>query len=268
MVPWVKGIKMIQLYANHDYDKTKHGMFPVTPEKAKELNKQGYGIHWTPQVFKDGKRTLENLQEIRYWVADIDTGDKDTMIRRIATLPICPTFVVETKRGYHCYWRAKDATKENYETIERGISEALCADGSLVTPTHTLRFPGFYHLKDPKNPFLIQIVWKKPEAIYSEGVMLRSFKPKPKFQWKNRYLEPDNDKLLEIIKPENWVKYLHTNEISSGNRNNGLNKIAYKLKQMGADANLVFQVLQDINQTLNPPLDYAELRSIVKGKFK
>ena len=74
--------------------------------------------------------------------------------------------------------------------------------------------------------------------------------------------------LFEIIKPENWVKYLHTNEITSGNRNNGLNKIAYKLKQMGADANLVFQVLQDINQTLNPPLDYAELRSIVKGKFK
>ena len=253
------------LYALHDYDKTKPGMFLIKPEEAKVWNSKGYGIHWMPQVFKDGIRKTENLQEIRYWLADIDNGDKETIIRRIACLPIQPTHIVETKRGYHCYWRAKNATLANYATIERGIAEALCADTSLVTPTHTLRFPGFYHMKDPKNPFLIQWVWKKPENVYTEELMMRVFKPHPKFEFQHR----NNDvKLHEIIKPENWERYLHVSRISQGGRNVELNRIAWILKQEGADENLMLQVLLEINKNISPPLDTREIQGIVKGKFK
>ena len=258
---------MNNLYALHDFDKSKRGMFLIKLEDAKKLNEQGYGIHWMPQVFKDGVRKLENLVKINYWIADIDTGDKETMLRRIACLPVQPTHIVETKRGYHCYWRAKDATLTNYATIEKGISEALCADGSLITPVHTLRFPGFYHMKDPEHPFLVRWVWQKPENQYSESLMLRVFKPAPVII-PQRKIYTDNLQLQEIIKPENWARYLHTDQIMEGGRNNGLNKIAWRLKEMGADSGLVLQVLTDINQNLNPPLDYSEIQSIVKGKFK
>lgn len=255
------------LYALHDYDKTKRGMFIIKPEDAKKWNQAGYGIHWMPQVFKDNIRKTENLEQIRYWLADIDNGDKETMLRRIASLPIQPTHIVETKRGYHCYWRAKDATLENYATIEKGIAEQLCADGSLITPTHTLRFPNFYHMKDPEHPFLIKWIWQKPENIYSESLMLRVFKPKPtKLFIFNKF--DVNNNLEEIIKPENWNKYLHVDRILEGGRNNEMNKIAWRLKQMGANADLVLQVLVDINKTISPPLDYAEIKGIVKGKFK
>ena len=256
------------LYALHDHDKTKRGMFIVDGNKAKELNKQGYGIHWTPQIFKDGKRTLENLQEIRYWLADIDTGDKATMLRRINSLPVQPTHVIETKRGFHCYWRAKDATLKNYSTIEKGIAEALCADGSLITPTHTLRFPGFYHWKDPKDPFLIKWVFKRPENQYSENLMLRCFKPKPverpRFAWDNTPA-PTAD-LQKVIQPENWDKYLHADQATKGNRNNQFNKIAYHLKMLGADKGLILRVLMDINENRNVGLDFSEIQSIVKHK--
>lgn len=256
----------VVFYALHDYDKSKGGMFVIKPEEAKEWNKKGYGIHWMPQVFKDNVRKTENLEEIRYWIADIDNGDKETMIRRIACLPVQPTHIVETKRGYHCYWRAKNATVEHYAEIERGIAEQLGADGSLITPTHTLRFPGFYHLKDPEHPFLIKWVWQKPENIYSEELMLRVFKPRPKFEYRKTW---DNSvKLEEIIKPENWEKYLHTSRIMQGSRNNEMNRIAYILLKEGADENLMMNLLLDINKNLNSPLDYGEIRGIVRGKFK
>lgn len=253
-------------YALHDYDKTKRGMIQINPDEAKSWNEKGYGIHWMPQLFKDGSRKAEDLIRIRYWLADIDNGDKETMLRRIACLPIQPTDIVETKRGYHCYWKAKDATVENYASIEKGIAEALCADGSLITPTHTLRVPGFYHLKDPQNPFLIKTVWKKPENEYSEKLMLRVFKPKPKFEFKRDW--GSGVKLEEIIKPENWEKYLKVGRVIQGSRNNELNRIAYILLKEGADEVLMENVLMEINRTLNPPLDIGEIRGIVKGKFK
>ena len=256
------------LYALHDYDKEKKGMFIVDEVRAKELNKQGYGIHWMPQVFKDNIRKMENLQKIRYWIADIDVGDKEKMLRRIASLPVVPTHIIETKRGYHCYWRAKDATLGNYATIEKGISEALFSDGSLITPTHTLRFPGFYHWKDPKNPFLIKWVWKHPENEYSEALMLRCFKPKPvKVNKFERLAQaPISVDLQTVIQPENWDKYLHADLATQGNRNNQFNKIAYHLKMLGADRGLMLRVLMDINESRNVGLDFSEIEGIVKHK--
>jgi hypothetical protein len=256
------------LYALHDYDKSKPGMFLVDPKDAKRLNSQGYGIHWMPQVFKDNVRKLENLERIRYWIADLDNGPKETMLRRIAQLPIDPTLVVETKRGYHVYWRAKDATLEKYATIEKGIAEFLCADGSLITPTHTLRFPGFYHMKDPKNPFLVKFVFARPKNEYSEKVMLRVFKPKPEDTPKHKMPISAQITAQEEMKKENWHKYLHTDRIVAGNRNNEFSRIAYHLAQGGASYDDVLRTLLDINQTNNIGLDYREIEGIVKGKFK
>lgn len=259
---------MMVLYALHDYDKSKPGMFIVKPEEAKSWNEKGYGIHWMPQIFKNGSRKTEDLIKIRFWLADLDNGDKETMLRRIRTAPVDPTYVVETKRGYHCYWKAKDATLANYATIERGIAEFLCADGSLITPTHTLRCPGFYHQKDPEHPFLIKTIWDEPKNQYNEKLMLRAFKPKPKIESSRRDWSNNGGRLSEIVKPENWNRYLHVDRVIQGSRNNEMNRIAYILLKEGADENLMLDVLTGINKTLSPPLDYGEIRGIVRGKFK
>lgn len=255
-------------YALHDYDKSKPGMFLIKPEEAQKWNRQGYGIHWCPQVFKDDIRKTENLEKIQYWLADIDNGDKETMLRRIASLPVEPTHVVETKRGYHVYWRAKDATIENYSKIEKGIAEALCADGSLITPTHTLRFPGFYHMKNPKDPFFVRWVWQKPQNEYSEAIMLRVFKPKPvkvdRFSREISSAIPVD--LQTAILPENWDRILHANLATPGNRNNQMNKIAYHLKMLGADKSLMLRVLMEINENRNIGLDFREINGIVSHK--
>lgn len=255
-------------YALHDYDKSKSGMFLIKPEEAQKWNDQGYGIHWCPQVFKDDIRKTENLIKIQYWLADLDNGNKETMLKRIKTCPLKPTHVIETKRGYHVYWRAKDATVENYAKIEKGIAEMLCADGSLITPTHTLRFPGFWHRKDPLNPFLVRWVAKNPEIEYSELVMLRVFSPKPTKgpRFAREFQVPIPEDLQTVIQPENWDKYLHANLATPGNRNNQMSKIAYHLKMLGANKSLMLRVLMDINENRNIGLDFREIDSIVKHK--
>ena len=254
------------LYALHDYDKTKPGMFQINPKEAKSWNEKGYGIHWMPQVFKDGSRKTEDLIKIRFWLADLDNGDKETMLMRIAASPVPTTCLVETKRGYHCYWLAKNATPENYVSIERGIAEFFCADGSLITPTHTLRAPGFYHQKDPEHPFLIKTIWRIPENQYSEELMMRVFKPKPKMEFNKKFLAPPD---LQKIADLGWLDaHFNFSKITDGNRNNDLNRIAYFLAKNGMDEGGLYQVMCDVNQRIPHPLDLHEIKAMVRGKYK
>jgi len=68
----------------------------------------------------------------------------------ITRFPIRPSSIVESKNGYHCYWFAKDGTKENWPKICTYIAEELHGDMKIVKDTsRVLRIPGFYHWKDP-----------------------------------------------------------------------------------------------------------------------
>ena len=68
-------------------------------------------------------------------------------------------YVVETKKGYHCYWGVKgSATLENFTMIEEKLIELLKGDKHCKDPLRLLRCPGYYHMKYPVHPFLCQIV--------------------------------------------------------------------------------------------------------------
>jgi hypothetical protein len=75
---------------------------------------------------------------------------------------------VETKRGFQVYWAAKDARPEHWNAI---VADRLvpfyCADPNARDMARILRVPGFYHLKDPASPFLVQKVWEW-QVSYSE----------------------------------------------------------------------------------------------------
>ncbi len=144
-------------YAFHDSKQDGRGMFEVNEFEAFDLNKQGYGIFWTVNEF-DGPRQIENLVRVISWAVDMDFGTKESMRERIRNgLP--PSRVIETKRGYHVYWNAKDAVPEHYDGI---MTEYLVpfyfADPKARDLARVLRAPGYKHMKDPADPFEIIIV--------------------------------------------------------------------------------------------------------------
>jgi len=174
------------LYALHDSDPElkKKGMFQVTPQQARELNKQGYGCHWLPNEFK-GTRKAINLARIRFYIADIDDGTKSEQMALIIALPIRPSVIKKNKNGYHCYWKVKgDATPENYRIIQTGLIKKLNADPACKDVCRTLRSPNYYHMKDPNDPFMVEVV-HQDDREFTEGQMLSAYKveiPKPKYE--------------------------------------------------------------------------------------
>lgn len=194
---------MGSLYVLHDSSKElqqKYGAREVDVARARQLNAQGWGVFHAPNPF-EGRRQLANLISILWWYCELDGGTKKEQVARLKASPLLPSWVVESKRGYHCYWRARGATKENWKRVVRwGIIPALGADPKAADVTRILRQPGFMHMKDPAHPFLVQTVWNL-ENSYSEAQLLRAFPSKePKARLvEERELEPGEGTFWERV---------------------------------------------------------------------
>ena len=72
--------------------------------RSDELNLQGYDSYFTVNGFKDAPRaTIEYCSSINSFFVDID-GRKSLEELEEIKKKLDPTFIVETKNGYHIYW--------------------------------------------------------------------------------------------------------------------------------------------------------------------
>lgn len=250
------------LYALHDsdLDLKKKGSFVVTSSKARELNKHGYGIHWLPNEFK-GARKACNLSRIRFYIADIDDGTKSEQMSLILALPIKPSTIVETKNGFHCYWKVKgDAAPENYRIIQTGLIKKLNADPACKDVCRTLRSPGYNHMKDPNDPFMVEVV-HSDDRTFTEAQMLYAYKIIEPPRVKKEYT---GDK-VDFWDESKWEKLFDINNIGEGGRNNNLARIRLWLKDEGFGRQDIHELISRINDKLPNPLDRREINQITRS---
>ena len=267
------------IFALHDYDEElkKKGAIDITrfvldvgrtDDVAGRGNKKGYGIFWVLNDF-EGARKKENLTKINYWFCDIDKGTKAEQLKRIKSLLIQPSFVVETKNGYHCYWAVEgEATLENFERIEEALIKLLDGDVHCKDPLRLLRSPGFYHMKDPDAPFMVDFVeGLGSDRYYTEKQMLDVFcykkedtkpLPVPKV-----YLTSQSDFLDE----NKWEKIFKLSNIYKGNRNGTLTRYTFWLKDEGLSPSEIRYVITGINKKLTDPLPEREIEQLLRSKI-
>lgn len=256
-------LQMGKMYALHDSDPVlkKKGAFETTKEDAPKLNQQGYGIFWTPNDF-NGARKAENCIKIKYWIADIDEGSKEEQMDRIESLPILPTVIIETKKGYHCYWRAIDATIDNYRDIECGLIKRLNADPACKDVCRILRYPNYYHQKDPKNPFLVRCVANSGREYAEKEMKLTYDLPRPVY----KPLNYTGDK-SDMLDPDKWDKIFRFNSFMADGRNNSLTRVTFWLRDEGFDRGTIENTIYNMNSKLPTPLDLWEVKSILRNKI-
>lgn len=162
-------MRILQHYALHDTGRHS-GMIPIPRELAREMNDDGYGIFTTIQVFDTAVRRLDNLKAIRVVAVDLDCSNGETkasLAERIKKSPIEPSYIVETKNGYHVYFELRHwIYSTNSEKLSKIYSMFMKsrvipffnADKQCSDATRTLRIPGYFHMKDPENPFLVKKV--------------------------------------------------------------------------------------------------------------
>lgn len=167
-------MNLVQTYALPDQKESRGGAIRINRGDAAEWNAKGYGIFQTVNQFWL-KRKISHLVCVNAWIVDIDGGDKEAAWAKLKT-GLVPTMIVETKNGYHAYWKAKDGTVENWKSIvENRLIPFYDSDKKAKDLARLLRVPGFYHLKDPANPFLVQKVHYE-HVEYSEREMFSFYR--------------------------------------------------------------------------------------------
>ncbi len=197
---------MIQNYFNSQRDwyrihetEKGHGALRVNPNEADFWNQSGWGIFHTVNSFQGGRRK-QNLNRINAWAIDIDCKDKDKKLEQIENAPILPSLIVETKNGFHVYWNAKNAKLNHYQDIVLDrLIPYFKADERAKDIARLLRVPGFYHIKNPKDPYMVSVKgWNN--CAYTEKDMFYAF---PLSKEKEKEMEVKKE-LKAILRPSSY----------------------------------------------------------------
>ncbi len=146
--------------------------------------KRGYGIFF---VVQSGGQKKDSINRINAHFIDIDfekSNSEEQMERlkadaltELQKFPLEPSIIVETKNGFHIYWLLdpKIYDIETYTYIQRQlIGHFKYADESTIDLPRVMRIPGYFHLKEPDNPFLIKCIWFKPNIRHSQESFIQS----------------------------------------------------------------------------------------------
>lgn len=165
-------LTFLDSFPDHVYryiDQTGEARPPVvSATKRDDLNVAGYEAYFTVNGFKNfvGEAKKENCTSLNSFFVDID-GRKDDRELEAIKKKLEPTYILETKNGYHLYWLLDEPIykEENseweiqvakWEKIEQAIVTALKADDKAKDVCRILRQPNTFY-------------WKKTGDAYKKG---------------------------------------------------------------------------------------------------
>jgi len=212
-----------QLYTRHDSDQELqlNGTKPINYSELDYYNSMGYAIYMTVNRMKNQIRDKNNIYHLDYFYVDVDKRPKIETLQIIA-MSIPPSRVVETKNGFHIYYKIKGNMIE-----ELGYGKAICvyediiqnslipyfkADKSVYDAARILRAWPYYHCKDINNPFKVDMICEE-QVSYTYQEICDSFgRYTPQFRIED-ILEIERE-VKEIAKGDTiWDKAKELNNI-------------------------------------------------------
>lgn len=157
-----------------------HDQEDSTPQRvnkleARTLNRTGWGVFHCYNIYYGERRIRSQLAQIKAWYVDLDTDSKREQLRRLETGPLYPSLIIESANGYHAYWYASDATREEWARVVRwGLVPYYSADPKASDPLRLLRAPGYLHNKRAEEPFEVRIV-SETGYEYTQAQMLEAY---------------------------------------------------------------------------------------------
>ena len=138
-----------------------HGTLKQHASALMDLNKRGAGVFVTANVTDGEGRKTANITRIRaVWQEDDGEGKP---------LPLEPHITVQTSPGkYHRYLLVDGMSQEDARHAQRTMVARYACDPNAADVSRVLRLPGFFHVKYPEHPHLVQIVQESAAQPYTK----------------------------------------------------------------------------------------------------
>ena len=192
-----------------------HGTLKQHFRQLDAHNNDGCGVFCTVNTTDLKGRGMANIVAVRAVLADDDDG-----VNTVSSFPLRPHMAVRSStvgdlEKKQFYWITDTKDFNQYDgVIERLVqSYKVCAGGSKGV-NRVFRQPGLYHMKNPKNPQLVEIIHMTDEEPYSWGRILKAFPPILNGNRGANKLEEavTNDPILKHLRAHDYVK----KELSDG----------------------------------------------------
>jgi len=138
-------------------------------DKLKQLNNQGYDVYF---VVNAGGTKKEQINKINAFFIDCDCGKDDKgnyfnldivkqykqrVLKRVQEFGLAPSFIVDTRNGYHVYWLVNNANVEEFEEVQKKLIHYFNSDERVFTAQFIMRLSGYYWTKDIQNKYLCTV---------------------------------------------------------------------------------------------------------------
>jgi putative DNA primase/helicase len=201
-----------------------HGTIHDHKVELMRLNDLGAGIFVTVNETDLNGRTKSNIERVRALFVDSDTGP-------LPELAVPPSIKVTSKRGEHAYWLlSTDLPLEMFSLVQKELIKKLNTDKSIHDLPRVMRLPGFWHMKDPQDPFLVQMQPSSGES-YQYDNLASGFEFNSDSEPEENEVKFGNSK-FDFGKFTEWAKTLPAEE-SDSNKFGGRNNTVIRLVREG-----------------------------------
>ncbi len=148
-----------------------YGTYEELENELLYYNEKGYDIHF---VVNEGCTKGHEIDKITAVFIDIDCGkDKNGKYFELSKVEVLkkyyldkirkfmykPSFIIDTRNGYHVYWLVKEGTElEDFLKAQLRLIKYFNSDEAVKTFEHTIRVPGFFWVKDKQNKYMCDII--------------------------------------------------------------------------------------------------------------
>lgn len=238
-------------------DKKRDGHYPqkrncklrdvktMLPE-LRTYNGDGYAIHF---VVNGGGQEDKLVKIAKCQFMECDELPLEEQYKQIEAFPLKPTFLIQTAKSVHCYWKLEDGSIKRFREIQIKLAKYFSGDSTVQNESRVMRLPTFYHNKG--EPVEVKLVEFHPDRLYTQDELDE--------------LLPEADK----VKAKTQSKFILPDVIKDGCRQNTLMRYASQLWQKGYSEDECKQKVLEVNSSrVKPPLSEYELEHEVFPVFK
>ena len=145
---------MVKINVDSISDENKNGDIYYVVNSGSDKND---GITKFNAVFIDFDAGKNKNDE--YYTLEEVKNYKASIINKLKLYNTEPTFIIETRNGYHVYWALEEsATVEKWQLCTNKLISKFNSDKQVNNPARLMRLPFTYWMKNKSNPFYVDIV--------------------------------------------------------------------------------------------------------------
>jgi hypothetical protein len=156
-----------------------HGTVEECWPRILKLIEAGHGIFLMVNSGDFQGRSSQNVIGVRA----LFTDQEDEEVRKYLE-HYRPSFVIQSQRGPHSYWRMRDGEPlDQFSPAQQQLASHFKTDPKVKDLPRVMRLAGSLHQKDPAKPFLVYVKEAHTERCYTIAELLAAY-PAPEPQKK------------------------------------------------------------------------------------